>query len=71
MPPTTPPMVFFDELLRPEPLLEPLAARPVAVTFALVVTGTTVLEVRVPTTVLPPWTWVKVWTTWEVELVVI
>jgi len=53
MPPTTPPMIFLDELLRPElPPLLPFAAR--AVVRALVVTGISVLVVLVPMTVLPP-----------------
>lgn len=54
-PPTTPPIIFLDDALRPElPPSFPPAASADGVTLALVVTGTNVLLVRVPVTVLPP-----------------
>lgn len=63
-PPTTPPIIFLDDELRPElPPPLPSAASADGVTLALVVTGTKVLLVRVPVTVLPPCTDVYVSTT--------
>jgi len=57
IPPTTPPMIFLDDSLRPElPPPLPSVASAEGVTLALVVTGTKVLLVRVPMTVLPPCT---------------
>ena len=60
-PPTTPPMIALLDELRPElPLLLPPCAS--AVGAELVVTGTSVLVVLVPMTVLPPCTDVYVCT---------
>jgi hypothetical protein len=50
MPPTTPPIILLDELLRPE--LPPEELLPLNV-VALVVTANTVLVVRVPVDVTP------------------
>lgn len=68
-PPTTPPMIFLDDELRPELPLLCDCANADGVTLALVVTEMTVLLVLVPVTVLPPWTSVYVWTICEVALV--
>lgn len=72
-PPTTPPITFLDELLRPElpPLLFPPFRLAAPVELAVVVIGTTVLLVLVAKNVLPSLTVVKVVMTARVALVVI
>jgi len=65
-------MIFLDEELNPELLLPPLLPPDAeTVVAALVVTGTTVLVVLVPMTVLPPCVLVNVDTICDAELVTI